>query len=136
MTRVIKALPKEMAAKKKRLVQYTKEVIDGCLVHRRSDGLFHDVVDDPKTFVETNLGQILVYCIYRGVKQGWLERSYLETAEKMRKAAHGKLDKYGLVHGVCGAPNFESPGTATEGQAFFLLMEAAGRDCSSQPSPG
>jgi rhamnogalacturonyl hydrolase YesR len=130
MTRIIKALPKKMSAEKKLLVQYTKEVIDGCLAHLRSDGLFHDVVDDPKTFVETNLGQILAYCIYRGVKQGWLERSYLEKAEKMRKAAHGKVDKYGLVHGVCGAPNFESPGTATEGQAFFLLMEAARRDCS------
>jgi len=29
---------------------------------------------------------------------------------------------------VCGAPNFDRSGTATEGQAFFLLMEAARRD--------
>jgi hypothetical protein len=46
----------------------------------------------------------------------------------MRKAAHAKVDAFGLVQGVCGAPNFDRSGTATEGQAFFLLMEAAYRD--------
>jgi hypothetical protein len=29
---------------------------------------------------------------------------------------------------VCGAPHFDHSGTAPEGQAFFLLMEAAYRD--------
>jgi hypothetical protein len=46
----------------------------------------------------------------------------------MRNAVHKKVDEYGLVQGVCGAPNFNSPGTATEGQAFFILMESAYRD--------
>jgi hypothetical protein len=46
----------------------------------------------------------------------------------MREAAYAKVDAYGLVQGVCGAPHFNQSGTATEGQAFFLLMEAAYRD--------
>ena len=46
----------------------------------------------------------------------------------MREAAHGKVDEYGIVQGVCGAPNFDRSGSAPEGQAFFLLMEAAYRD--------
>jgi hypothetical protein len=46
----------------------------------------------------------------------------------MRGVAHGKVDAYGLVQDVCGAPRFDHPGVATEGQAFFLLMEAAYRD--------
>jgi len=125
MTRVIKALPSRMKAEKRKIVNYVKEVIDGCLVHQRNDGLFHDVVDDSKSFVETNLAQMLAYSIYRGIKGGWLDLSYKKQADRMRKAAHGKLDKHGLVQDVCGAPNFDSPGTAVEGQAFFLLMEAA-----------
>ena len=48
----------------------------------------------------------------------------------MRQAVYQKVDQFGLVQGVCGAPNFDHPGTATEGQAFFLLMEAAYRDLS------
>jgi unsaturated rhamnogalacturonyl hydrolase len=128
MTRVIRALPAEMEGQRQRLVGYVRDTLDGCFAHQRPDGLFHDVVDNPSTFVETNLAQILAYCIFRGVKAGWLERSDLERAERMRAAARAKVDKEGLVQGVCGSPTFEAPGTATEGQAFFLLMEAAAAD--------
>jgi unsaturated rhamnogalacturonyl hydrolase len=128
MTRVIKALPEGLAGERKRLGGYVREVLDGCLKHRRPDGFFHDVVDDPKSFVETNLPQMLSYTIFRGVKAGWLPKSYLEDAEIMRRAASSKVDTLGYVRDVCGSPTFEKPGVATEGQAFFILMEAAARD--------
>jgi unsaturated rhamnogalacturonyl hydrolase len=128
MTRVLRALPEDMRAEKKRLAGYIREGLDGCLRHRRPDGLFHDVVDDPKTFVEANLSQMLSYAIFRGVKGGWLPKSYLDQAAVMRGAATAKVDELGYVRDVCGSPTFEKPGTATEGQAFFILMEAAARD--------
>jgi len=128
MTRVLQALPPSMGAERARLVGYVREVIDGCLRRRRADGFFHDVVDDAKTFVETNLSQMLAYTIFRGVRGGWLKRSYLKDAETMRRAARSKVDELGYVRDVCGSPTFENPGTATEGQAFFILMEAAFRD--------
>ncbi|HVP90018.1 MAG TPA: glycoside hydrolase family 88 protein [Terriglobales bacterium] len=128
MTRVLQALPEGMAVGRKRLQGYIKEVLDGCLRHRRPDGFFHDVVDDPKTFVETNLGQMLSYTIFRGVRAGWLPKSYLADADIMRRAARSKVDGLGYVRDVCGSPTFEKPGIATEGQAFFILMEAAARD--------
>ena len=128
MTRVLKALPDSMKNEKERIAGYIKELLDGCLKYQRSDGLFHDILDDPSTFVETNSAQMLAYTIFRGIKSGWLDHSYEQYGLKMRKAAHGKVDSFGLVQGVCGAPNFNKPGTATEGQAFFLLMEAAYRD--------
>jgi rhamnogalacturonyl hydrolase YesR len=125
MARVIRALPLEMDAERARLAAYVKELLDGCLAHQRQDGLFHDVVDDPATFVETNLAQMLAYTIYRGAGEGWLDASYWPHADLMRRAAREKVDEFGLVQGVCGAPRFDRPGTAPEGQAFFLLMEAA-----------
>jgi rhamnogalacturonyl hydrolase YesR len=128
MARVVIALPEGMKAERKRLVGHIREVLDGCLKRRRPDGFFHDVVDDPKTFIETNLGQQLAYTIFRGVKSGWLPKTYLKEAEIMRRAARGKVDDLGYVRDVCGSPTFEAPGTATEGQAFFILMEAAARD--------
>lgn len=128
MARVIRALPASMAAERELLVGFVRELLDSCLAHQRDDGLFHDVFDDPETFVETNAAQMLAYTIYRGVAEGWLDRGYLAHADRMRAAAHGKVDAYGLVQGVCGAPHFNRSGTATEGQAFFLLMEAAVRD--------
>jgi unsaturated rhamnogalacturonyl hydrolase len=132
MTRVIRSLPGSMSDEKKMIAGYIKEVLDGCLKYQREDGLFHDILDDPSTFVDTNTAQMLAYSIFRGVKGGWLENSYLKYGLNMRKAAYGKVDSFGLVQGVCGAPNFNKSGTATEGQAFFLLMEAAYRDMQAK----
>ena len=130
MTRVIKALPESMLKEKAMIAGFVQEVLDGCLRCQREDGLFHDILDDPTTFVETNTAQMLSYTIYRGVKAGRLEEDYLRYADKMRLAVYEKVDEFGLVQGVCGAPYFNRPGTATEGQAFFLLMEAAYHDLS------
>ncbi|UCE08881.1 MAG: glycoside hydrolase family 88 protein [bacterium] len=128
MTRVIRALPDSMKQEKALIVGFVKELIDGRLKYQRDDGLFHDILDDSSTFIETNTAQMLAYSIFRGVKGGWLDNSYLKYATRMREATHKKVDQFGLVQGVCGAPNFDRSGTATEGQAFFLLMEAIYND--------
>ena len=128
MTRVIKALPDSMETEKTLIAGFVRELLEGCLKYQRTDGLFHDILDDPTTFVETNTAQMLSYTIYRGVKGGWIDSTCLEYANRMRTAVYPKVDSFGMVQGVCGAPNFNRPGTATEGQAFFLLMEAACRD--------
>jgi rhamnogalacturonyl hydrolase YesR len=128
ITRVIRVLPRTWAVEKQILELHAREIIDGCLVYQRQDGLFHNVVDQADTFVETNLAQMLAYSIYRGIAGGWISPGYKERADKMRSAAHLKVDEDGYVQGVCGAPTFDRAGTAPEGQAFFLLMEAAWQD--------
>ncbi|NQU85360.1 MAG: glycoside hydrolase family 88 protein [Mariniphaga sp.] len=128
ITRVIKMLPDSFLAEKKMLISYTKDVIDGCLKYLRDDGLFHDVVNKPDTFPEVNLSQMLCYSIYRGVAAGYLNPSYLNPTEIMRKAANDRVDKLGYVHDVCGLPHFNRSYFAPEGQAFYLLMETAAAD--------
>jgi rhamnogalacturonyl hydrolase YesR len=125
MAQIIDVLPKQKQTERLKLIDHTKQLLDGCIAHMRPDGLFHDVIDKPETFVETNLSQMLAYTIYKGVKSGWLEEDYLEAAGKMRAAAHKKIDRFGLVHDACGSPRFNKPGTSTEAQAFFLMAEAA-----------
>lgn len=124
MAQIIDVLPKEKQVERTKLIGYTKDLLDGCIAHMRPDGLFHDVIDKPESFVETNLSQMLAYTIYKGAKSGWLQESYLEAADKMRTAAHSKIDKFGLVQDACGSPRFDRPGTSTEAQAFFLMREA------------
>ena len=128
ITRVIATLPEELNAEKDELINFVKTVLDTCLGYMRTDGLFHDVLDNKDSFIETNLAQMLAYTIYRGMKAGWLGDSYLNFAETMKKAAYAKVDDTGFVQGVCGAPFFDRPGIAAEGQSFFLLMEAAAQE--------
>ena len=137
LARVIRSLPRARSHDREHLAAFAKEIIDGCLQHQRVDGLFHDVVDQPATFVETNLAQMLSYAIFEGVARAWLPTSYQRHAERMRDAAREKMDAYGYVQGVCGAPEFNLPGTSTEGQAFCILMETAGgRAASGHPAHG
>jgi hypothetical protein len=69
---------------------------------------------------------MLTFAIYTGISGGWLPDKYRGLADRMRNAARAKMDSYGYVQGVCGAPNFERQGTSTEAQAFAIMMEAAG----------
>lgn len=128
MARVIKALPDTMTREKEMLAGFVKEVIDGCLRYQRADYFFHNVLDDPTTFVDVNTAQMLSYAIYRGIQGDWLDQSYLIRADQIREAVYHKIDKFGIVHDVCGAPRFDRQGTSTEAQSFFLLMEAARKD--------
>ena len=83
-------------------------------------------------FEESTLPAMLAYCIYTAVKSGWLNKSYLIPADKMRKAVYLKVDKYGLLQGASSAPKFNSPGTSPEGQAFFLMMEGSFRKLNKE----
>ncbi|NJO69009.1 MAG: glycosyl hydrolase [Bacteroidetes bacterium] len=126
IAKIINMLPKENETHRKNMIGlYGKEVIDGCLPYMRADGLFHDIIDDSNSFVETNLGQMLAFAIYTGVKAGWLGTDYKVKADKMRLGALSKIDKYGIVQGACGSPNFDRSGTSTEAQSFFIMMEYA-----------
>jgi rhamnogalacturonyl hydrolase YesR len=137
LARVIRSLPRDRKQDRGRLSTFASEIIDGCLRHRRPDGLFHDVVDQPATFVETNLAQMLAFAIYEGVAAGWLSGGYKSQADTMRDAARAKMDAFGYVQGVCGAPSFDRPGTSTEGQSFCVMMEAAGaRAALADPARG
>jgi len=86
----------------------------------------YDKITEPN-FEETTLPCMLVYSIYTSVKSGWLDSSYLVPADKMRRAVYANVDDFGLMQNASKAPRFNSPGTSTEGQAFFLMMEGAFR---------
>ncbi len=125
--RVIRSLPADRQAERAQLAAMLRELLDGCLAHECPDGLFYDEVDNPSSYVETDMAAMLAYAIYESVRGGWLPEDYLVHADRMRAAVRAKVDRFGFVQGVAGAPNFNQPGVSTEGQAFFILMEAAAR---------
>jgi rhamnogalacturonyl hydrolase YesR len=126
LARVWRYLPKERQQERERVADFARQLIDGCVACQRPDGLFHNVIDQPSTFVETNLAQMLAFAIYEGVSAGWLPAGYRTRADRMRAAARLKMDADGFVQGACGAPSFDRPGPSTEAQAFCIMMEAAG----------
>ena len=131
MARVIALLPENHPGRA-RLIRRVQQLIGAALPCQMDDGAFPDVLDDPATFREVNFAQMLAYTIYRGVQEGWLDASLLPHAEKARAAALAEVDQYGLVRNVCGAPYFDKPGVAPEGQAFHILMETVRKQLNAQ----
>ncbi|CAL1703960.1 unnamed protein product [Somion occarium] len=72
----------EVADRLKRCYDLLTHTLKACLHHIRPDGLFHDVLDDPSSFVETNLSQQLSYSLYR------LLHLHLHTPPHIRDALH------------------------------------------------
>jgi rhamnogalacturonyl hydrolase YesR len=128
LTRVINMLDDSGNEDRQYLITYLKDILDGCLAYQRTDGLFHDILDNPSSFIDTNVSQMIAYTIYRGVGRGYLSPDYLIKADKARTSVYAKVDPLGFVRDVCGMPDFLHAGVAPEGQAFFILMEAAARD--------
>lgn len=126
MAQVIDHLPFERDADKQKLIGYCTDLLDGCIANQLPSGLLYDKITEPN-FEETTLPAMLAYTIYTGVKSGWLDTSYLVPADKMRRAVYDNVDEFGLLQNASEAPRFNSPGTSTEGQAFFLMMEGAFR---------
>lgn len=124
--RMLDYLPGERYQKEREsLIERGMILLDSLISYMSPAGYFHDVVDDPETFMETNLSQMTAYFIYRGIRNGWLADSYMPYADKMRGAANAKMNEWGFIADVCGAPSFDKPGYSPEGQAFYILMETA-----------
>lgn len=122
---IYELLPVTMTAYRDEIKAYLSELLSGLLTHIRPDGLFYDIVDDPESFVETNLSQMTAFAIFKSVKSGAVGKEYLDAARLMKQGALSKVDDRGYIKDASGSPFFNSPGTSTEAQAFHIMMMAA-----------
>lgn len=116
------ALPQEM---RNRWQRETQDLLTACAGFVRPDGRFHNVMNDPTTFVDGTAGLMFAYAAFTGVADGWLDHSWTVHAETWLAGAMADVDEYGFVHQVCGSPRFEAPGTSAEAQAFALMALSA-----------
>jgi rhamnogalacturonyl hydrolase YesR len=126
MAQVIPLLPENRSEDKEKLITYYTDLLEGLLAQQLPSGLLYDKIT-VANFEETTLPAMIAYSIYVGVNAGWLDEKYIDAAEKMRAAVYANVDEFGLLQNASKAPRFNSPGTSTEGQAFFLMMEGAFR---------
>jgi len=131
MAQVIDLLPGNRKSDREKLIVYCTDLLDGCIANQLPGGLLYDKITEAN-FEETTLPAMLAYTIYTGIRSAWLDVSYMVPADKMREAVYANVDEFGLLQNASKAPRFNSPGTSTEGQAFFLMMEGAFRKLSKE----
>lgn len=93
-------LPKKHNSYEKILEIYKKH-IDGLLAYQSESGIWHQVIDKPKSFEETSSSAMFTLGIARGVLNGWLDESYKNAALKGWEAISNKIEEDGTVLGIC-----------------------------------
>jgi unsaturated rhamnogalacturonyl hydrolase len=122
------ATPEEMRTRWQR---EALALLEACRQWERADGRFHDVLDDPETFVDGTAGLMFAYAAFTGVADGWLDSSWHDAAQRWTDGALAYVGSDGLVREVCGAPHFDKQGTSAEAQAFALLALSASKRLSA-----
>ena len=65
------------------------------------DGRWHQVLDEPSTFLETSVTAMTVYSIATGISRGWLDAAYAPVVRAAWAGIAGAVDADGVVEAIC-----------------------------------
>lgn len=103
-------------------------------VQHRS-GLWHTILDDKDSYLETSASSAFAYGILKAVRKGYLDSSYEPIGMKALEGVLSQIDENGTVHGVSyGTPVFDRiedykqielcPMPYGQSMALMMLVEA------------
>jgi rhamnogalacturonyl hydrolase YesR len=83
------------------LIELFRQHIDGISRYQGSEGLWHQLIDKPDSYLETSCSAMFVYAIARGVHKGFLDKRYYRIALSGWEGLISKIRPDGLIEGVC-----------------------------------
>ena len=125
LERTWRVLPEKMRKEREDLKARFVSLLDFILQYQCVDGGFHDVMDDPKTYMETETPAMIACAVFAGVRVGLLKEELLARADAMAAYVRRKILPDGRVIDAAGSPAFDRPGTSVECQSHVLMMEAS-----------
>lgn len=98
-------------------------------------GLWHTLLDDPSSYLETSASCAFAYGLLKSVRMGYLDPSFETAAAKAVRGVLSRIDEKGIVHGVSyGTPVFMKkeeykkieicPMPYGQSMALMMLVEA------------
>lgn len=85
----------------KKILEAFRQHITNLVKYQDSDGFWHQVLTRPDSYKETSCTAMFALAMARGVRKGWLNKSFKQPALKAWDAVAGKIDANGVVHGIC-----------------------------------
>lgn len=83
-----------------RLERILRDQVDALLKYQNENGMWHTLIDDPTSYVESSATCGFAYGILRAVNTGLLEERYAAAAEKALAPILDYIDGSGVVHQV------------------------------------
>ena len=78
-----------------------RRLMDGMRRYQAPDGAWHQVVDEPGTYREFTVTAMTVAAMARGLRLGWLDRSFDEVVERGWRAVQARITETGELVDVC-----------------------------------
>ena len=123
LMRLYLAMPDSGGGEKERVYDRMLSLLDAMLSCETGEHTFHDVLDQPETFTESETGAMTAYMIYRSISEGILDKRYRKRADQISEALLERISETGLIRQASGSPDFIHAGTSVECQAHFLMMQ-------------
>lgn len=120
MTDLLEFVP-ENHPKRAELLKDYRSFIDGIVARQDENGLWHQILDDPKAYAETSSTGMFTYSILKGVNEGWLDKSYFKAGEKGWKGLLTMVNEDYKIINVC------PPSDISEDPNYYLKGARAPR---------
>jgi len=79
-----------------------KNHMQGVANYQDNDGRWHQVLDQPTTFLETSASSMYLWAMIKGVEQGWLSKdTYDPFITKAWSGISSTIASDGVVSGIC-----------------------------------
>ena len=69
--------------------------------HQSPDGAWRQVIDEPGAYREESATAMLMTAMARGIRRGWLDRSYLSTVDRAWQALAAHVKDDGTIVDIC-----------------------------------
>lgn len=105
MTELLRCLPKD-SPQRPRILKGYRTMMKSLKKYQSAEGMWNQLIDDPKCWPETSASAMFAYALITGVKYGWLEeRQYAPVARKAWMAMVPYINEKGDVTEVCVGTN-------------------------------
>lgn len=105
LTEVLLVLPESHENYKPLLEAYQKMMLT-LLDFQGSDGMWHQLLDDPESYPESSCTGMFLFALASGVDKGWLPaEKYMSNVEKAWNALAGYVNEKGETRNVCVGTN-------------------------------
>ncbi len=78
-----------------------QRAVQGAAAAQSGNGLWHQLLDKPDSYLETSASAMFVFAIARGVNRGWVSPAYAPVAQTGWQAVAKRVRSDGEIEGIC-----------------------------------
>jgi rhamnogalacturonyl hydrolase YesR len=108
MSELLRSVPKDNP-NRPRIMKAYQAMMASLLKYQAEDGMWHQLIDDPKSWKETSCTGMFTFAMITGVKNGWLDaKTYGPAARKAWLSLITYLDEHSDIRDVCEGTNMKN----------------------------